>query len=122
MKPARFLVVSAALLMAACSPSPESVVRDLYRHIDNGDADKVAELIDPEVRILLGGKLDAGIAYAINVYDNCGGMDSLDLKLIMDGDSRKGYEANIKFRDSECENKKETVLVVKIDGKWYVRF
>lgn len=123
MQPARFMVVAAAaLLMAACSPSPESVVRDFYRHVDNGDSEKAIKLVDPEVRMLLGGKLDAVIVNAINFYDKCGGMDSLDLKLVMDEKDRKGYEASVKFRNSNCKNSKDRMSAVKVDGKWYVRF
>lgn len=121
MKP--YLIAAiAALSLTACSSSPDSVVRDFYIHLGDGNPSKAAELIAPQSRAMWGGKVDATLLGASEKIAKCGGIDRLEVKQKAEGGSVRVYsvKVDLKSKEPKCGVITDSVKMIEADGKWRI--
>lgn len=119
----RYLITAlAALSLTACSSSPDSVVRDFYVHLDDGNPTKAAELISPQARAAWGGKLDARLAGVAEQFAACGGIRRLEVVPAEERGSIRVFKVKITLKSEEprCGVKNDTVKTFNADGTWHI--
>lgn len=112
----------AALSLTACSSSPDSVLRDFYLHLDDGNPAKAAELISPQARAAWGGKLDARLASVSEQIAKCDGIERLEVVQTEERGSMRVFKVTLtlKSKESKCGAKSDTVKTFNADGKWHI--
>lgn len=117
------LAAGAAALLAACGPTPDTVVRDFHTHLNEGKPDEALKLIDPASTRTWGPKLDAKMTGMAERMARCGGIDKLDVvKLSGVGDLAE-FKVSASFKkpdDKQCAGTSATFKTRKIDGTWYI--
>jgi hypothetical protein len=112
----------AALSLTACSSSPDSVVRDFYIHLGDGNPSKAAELIAPQSRAMWGGKVDAALLGMSQKIARCEGIDRLEVEQKQETDSMRIFSVKmtLKSKDPKCGVVTDTMKTIKADGKWQI--
>ncbi len=121
MKP--YLIAAiAALSLTACSSSPDSVVRDFYIHLGDGNPSKAAELIAPQSRAMWGGKVDATLLGMSEKIAKCGGIDRLDVQQKEERGSVRVFSVKMTLNSKEpkCGVVNDTMKTIEADGKWRI--
>lgn len=112
----------AALSLTACSSSPDSVVRDFYINLGDGNPAKAAELISPQSRAAWGGKVDAALLDMSEKIAKCDGIERLEVAPAENHGSMRVFKVTmtLKSKDPKCGVKNDTVKTFSADGKWHI--
>lgn len=115
--PASLALVSASLLLVACSKSPEATVEAFYLAVGKGEITEAKRYLSPQVTEMLpDAKLTAALSAEASRVQGCGGIKAIEVALSGEGEIRSGT-ATIDYR-GECPRKTEKVKLVKVEGQW----
>lgn len=119
----RYLIAAlAALSLTACSSSPDSVVRDFYIHLADGNPAKAAELISPQSRAAWDGKVDASLLVMSEKIAKCDGIKRLEITPQEDRGSIRVFKVTmtLKSKAPKCGVQNDTMKTFNADGKWHI--
>ena len=110
-------VLSSLVLLSACSSGPEATVKGFYKALDKGDAAKASSYLSSQILQVFGQqKLEAALGEFAAKMSQCGGLDTVEVALSGEGDTRHGT-SSVSF-DGECAAEQNSVIVVKENGDW----
>lgn len=109
----------AVTLLAGCAKSPESTVISFYRAVGKGEITEAQTYLSSQVIGMLGPqKMSAALGQESERVTRCGGIESIDVELISEGEVRSGT-VNVTY-GGQCPPKNESVKLVKEDGEWKI--
>lgn len=119
------LLAFCALALAACSPSPASLVSDFHKDVSDGNIEQALSMIDLQQATGLGfseGKIRAALTSQSQKYNGvkCGGVKKVDIK----NEEVRGDIAVIKY-DVICKSGMKASTdskdnLAKVNGKWRI--
>ena len=112
-------LIAAALLVTGCAKSPESTVESFYKAVEKGEIAEAQTYVSSQVIGMLGPqKMAAALAEQSEQMRKCGGIKSIDVKLVGQGEVRSGT-STVTYA-GQCPAKTENSKLVKEDGKWKI--
>jgi len=109
----------AAVMLTACSKSPESTVEAFHAAVAKGEVSEAKTYLHPNVTKMLGEqKVDAILAAQAEKLQKCGGIESMATEITGEGEIRNGT-VTIDFK-GDCPTKTEKVELRQLDGKWLI--
>lgn len=119
----RYLIAAiAAFSLTACSSSPDTLVRDFYIHLADGNPNKAAELVSPQSRAAWGKKVDVFLLASAEKIAKCDGIERLEVVQTEDRGSIRVFKVTmtLKSKAPKCGVKNDTVKTFNADGKWHI--
>jgi hypothetical protein len=111
-------ILAAALLLAACSNSPESVAAKFSAAGANGHTAEATELLDPQVKETFGPKLPFAIAEAQRKANARGGVKSADAEKLSENGDYATVRVTTHYNDGSSGT--ENARLRRVRGKWYI--
>ncbi len=107
----------AAVVLAGCSKSPETVVEKFYRAVGAGETAQAREYMSRQVVDLLGEtKVSAGIQAETESIKRCGGIHQVTSQLL--GDEQERHGTTTVSYDGNCPTRTEKTKLVQEHGDW----
>lgn len=119
----RYLIAAlAAFSLTACSSSPDTIVRDFYIHLADGNQKKAAELISPQSRAAWGAKIDVFLLASSEKIAKCDGIEKLEVVQTEDRGHIRVFKVTttLKSKAPKCGVQNDTVKTLNTDGKWHI--
>lgn len=105
------------LSITGCGRPAEAVVERFYSALAKGEITEAQTYLSSQAAGMMGQKkLAAALASESERIQKCGGMKSIDVQLQGEGEIRSGTA--IVTYGGQCESKRESVKLIKEDGKW----
>jgi hypothetical protein len=113
-----WLILAAALLLSACSSSPETVAAKFGDAGAKGHVAEAMELLDPQVRQTFGAKLPLAIEQAQRKANARGGVKSVEAVKVSEEGDYATVTVTTYYNDGTSGN--GTTRLRRVDGKWYI--
>lgn len=117
----KLALLTAFLLLAGCSKTPEGVIEGFYGALSRGEITESKEYISAQLIKQLGdAKLSAVLTKEAQHITECGGIKSVEVKLQGEGEIRNGTTVVTYTDETACKQKTEKSSLVKEDGSWKI--
>ena len=113
------MTVCVALLLSACSKSPESTVESFYNAVANGEITEARSYLSDQILCMMGEKkITAGLTEQYEKMQACEGIKEIKVEMKGDGELRSG-SATITF-NGDCPQNVEKTKLIEEDGVWKI--
>lgn len=116
---ATIMMCCMALLLSACSKSPESTVESFYDAVADGEITEARSYLSDQILGMMGEKkITAGLTEQYEKMQTCEGIKDIEIDMKGEGELRSGT-VTITF-NGDCPPKVEKTKLIEEDGVWKI--
>ncbi len=116
---ATMITACVALVLTACSKSPESTVESFYEAVADGEITEARSYLSDQILGMMGEKkITAGLTEQYEKMQACEGIKNIEVEMKGEGELRSGT-VTITFK-GDCQPKVEKTKLIEEDGVWKI--